>query len=92
VLAGDWSGDLKAEMQQNTVEVDTRGCATADEAREELVRLRLQAAIDGNRSSTPAAGHLKSIERNRLRKCVGLTLNVAQSILLLHFFRQFVIR
>jgi carboxylate-amine ligase len=45
VLAGDWSGDLKAEMQQNTVEVDTRICATTSEAGAELVRLRLQAAV-----------------------------------------------
>jgi carboxylate-amine ligase len=45
VLAGDWSGDLKAEMQQNTVEVGTRVCATASEIRDELIRLRLQAAV-----------------------------------------------
>jgi carboxylate-amine ligase len=45
VLAGDWSGNLKTEMQQNTVEVGTRVCATASEIRDELIRLRLQAAV-----------------------------------------------
>lgn len=45
VLAGDWSGDLKAEMQQNTLEVDTRICESATAIRAELVRLRLEAAV-----------------------------------------------
>ncbi|CAN5203396.1 carboxylate-amine ligase [soil metagenome] len=44
VLAGDWSGDIKREMQQHTVEVDTCVCACAGEAEDELRRLRLQAA------------------------------------------------
>ena len=45
VLAGDWTGDLKAEMQQNTVEVGTRICTSATAVHEELARLRFQAAI-----------------------------------------------
>lgn len=45
VLAGDWSGDLKPEMQQNTLEIDTPVCNSATGVREELIRLRLQAAV-----------------------------------------------
>lgn len=45
VLAGDWSGEIKPEMQQNTLEVGTRVCGSAAEAGEELARLRLQAAV-----------------------------------------------
>lgn len=44
VLAGDWSGELKAEMQESTVEIGTRVCEAAAGVERELVRLRLQAA------------------------------------------------
>lgn len=44
VIAWDWSGEIKPEMQENTVEVETRVCAAAAEVRDELARLRLQAA------------------------------------------------
>lgn len=45
VLAGDWTGDLKGEMQQNTLEIDTRVCDSATEVEEELLRLRIGAAV-----------------------------------------------
>lgn len=45
VLAASWTGDVKPEMQQNTVEVGTRVCGTAAEVRRELERLRLEAAV-----------------------------------------------
>lgn len=45
VLASSWTGDIKPEMQQNTVEVGTRVCSTAAEVRDELERLRLEAAV-----------------------------------------------
>lgn len=45
VIAGDWAGDIKPELQENTVEVETRVCTRAAEVREELARLRFQAAI-----------------------------------------------
>ncbi len=45
VLAASWTGDVKPEMQQNTVEVGTRVCGTGAEVRGELERLRLEAAV-----------------------------------------------
>lgn len=45
VLAWDWTGEIKPEMQENTVEVETRVCPDACCVREELGRLRLQAAV-----------------------------------------------
>lgn len=45
VLAADWTGEIKPEMQQNTVEVGTRVCASSAELRRELARLRFQAAV-----------------------------------------------
>lgn len=45
VLAWDWTGDLKPEMQRNTIEIDTRPCDSIAEAATELARLRLEAAI-----------------------------------------------
>ena len=45
VLESSWSGDVKPEMQQNTVEVGTRVCSSAAEVRRELERLRLEAAV-----------------------------------------------
>ena len=45
VLAWDWTGDLKPEMQRNTIEIDTHPCGSVAEAGAELARLRLEAAI-----------------------------------------------
>jgi carboxylate-amine ligase len=45
VIAADWTDDLKAEMQQHTVEVETGICAGTSCVREDLARLRLQAAV-----------------------------------------------
>jgi carboxylate-amine ligase len=45
VIASDWTDDLKAEMQQHTVEVETGICAGTSCVREDLARLRLQAAV-----------------------------------------------
>ena len=45
VLEADWTGEIKPEMQLNTVEVGTRVCRTAVELRAELERLRLAAAV-----------------------------------------------
>jgi glutamate---cysteine ligase / carboxylate-amine ligase len=45
VLESDWSGEIREEMQQTTVEVGTRVCRDATELRGELRRLRLQAAV-----------------------------------------------
>lgn len=45
VIDGDWTGDIKPEMQENTVEVETRVCAESTCVRDELARLRLQAAV-----------------------------------------------
>ncbi|MDQ3556436.1 MAG: YbdK family carboxylate-amine ligase [Gemmatimonadota bacterium] len=44
VIAGDWTGEIKPEMQENTVEVETEVCTSAAEAGRELARLRLQTA------------------------------------------------
>lgn len=45
VIAADWTDDLKAEMQQHTVEVETGICEGTSCVREDLARLRLQAAV-----------------------------------------------
>lgn len=45
VIATDWTGDMRPEMQQNTIEVQTRPCECAAEVRDELSRLRLRAAV-----------------------------------------------
>lgn len=45
VIAMDWTGDIKPEMQENTVEVETRICPDTGCVRAELARLRLQAAV-----------------------------------------------
>lgn len=44
VISGDWTGDIKPELQQNTVEVGTTVCGSAAEAGAELARLRFQTA------------------------------------------------
>jgi len=45
VIAADWTDDLKGEMQQHTVEVETRVCEGTSCIRDDLARLRLQAAV-----------------------------------------------
>lgn len=45
VIAGDWSGEIKPEMQEHTVEVETQVCAGSNCVRDDLARLRFQAAI-----------------------------------------------
>ncbi|HET7460622.1 MAG TPA: YbdK family carboxylate-amine ligase [Longimicrobium sp.] len=45
VIAGDWSGDVKPEMQQHTIEVETGVCAGTNCVRDDLARLRFQAAV-----------------------------------------------
>jgi carboxylate-amine ligase len=45
VIAGDWADDIKPEMQQHTIEVETRVCAGTHCVRDDLARLRFQAAV-----------------------------------------------
>lgn len=46
LLAADWTGgELKPEMQENTLEVETRVCPESSCVRDELARLRFQAAV-----------------------------------------------
>jgi carboxylate-amine ligase len=45
VLESDWSGEIREEMQQTTVEVGTRVCTSAKDLHGELARLRMQAAV-----------------------------------------------
>lgn len=45
VIAADWTDDLKPEMQQHTVEVETRVCEGTSCVRDDLARLRFQAAV-----------------------------------------------
>lgn len=45
VIAGDWAHELKPEMQQHTVEVETSVCSATDCVRDDLARLRFQAAV-----------------------------------------------
>ncbi|CAN5737859.1 hypothetical protein BH23GEM9_BH23GEM9_32000 [soil metagenome] len=44
VLDTDWSGEIRKELQESTIEVGTRVCETSAMAERELLRLRLQAA------------------------------------------------
>lgn len=44
VLATDWSGDIRKELQESTIEIGTRVSASSVEALRELKRLRTQAA------------------------------------------------
>ena len=44
VIAGDWTGEVKPEMQEHTIEVETRVCEGTECVRDDLARLRLQAA------------------------------------------------
>lgn len=52
VIAGDWSGEIKREMQQNTLEVETCVCRDAAEVEQEIRRLRLQAAAAAEAQGT----------------------------------------
>ena len=68
VIAGDWADELKAEMQEHTVEVETRVCQGTRCVRDDLLRLRFTAAVAaeaeglrivaaGTHPSSPAEGH-----------------------------------
>lgn len=69
VIAGDWADELKPEMQEHTVEVETRVCEGTRCVREDLARLRFTAAVAaeaqglrivaaGTHPSSPAEGHV----------------------------------
>ena len=45
VIAGDWAREIKPEMQQHTIEVETGVCEATDCLRDDLLRLRFQAAV-----------------------------------------------
>jgi carboxylate-amine ligase len=45
VIAGDWVEEIKPEMQEHTVEVETRVCEGTRCVRDDLARLRFQAAV-----------------------------------------------
>jgi len=49
VIAGDWTGQVKPEMQQHTIEVETRVCEGTHCVRDDLARLRFQAATVAGR-------------------------------------------
>ena len=68
VIAGDWADALKAEMQEHTVEVETRVCEATTCIRDDLARLRFTAAVAaeaqglriaaaGTHPGSPADGH-----------------------------------
>src|ERR1041384_577458 len=68
VIEGDWTGDVKPEMQQHTIEVETGVCTGTHCVRDDLARLRLEAAVAaearglrivaaGTPPFSPAAGH-----------------------------------
>jgi carboxylate-amine ligase len=69
VIAGDWADELKPEMQEHTVEVETRVCEGTHCVREDLARLRFTAAVAaeaqglrivaaGTHPFSPAEGHV----------------------------------
>ncbi len=45
VIAGDWADELKPEMQEHTLEVETRVCEGTACVRDDLARLRFTAAV-----------------------------------------------
>ena len=68
VLAADWTDEIKPEMQQHTIEVETRVCEGTSCVRDDLARLRFQAAVAaeaeglrvvaaGTHPFSPALGH-----------------------------------
>jgi glutamate---cysteine ligase / carboxylate-amine ligase len=44
VLETDWTGEIRRELQESTIEIGTHVCGSAAAARRELLRLRMQAA------------------------------------------------
>jgi carboxylate-amine ligase len=69
VIAGDWADELKPEMQEHTVEVETRVCEGTHCVRDDLARLRFTAAVAaeaqglrivaaGTHPLSPAEGHV----------------------------------
>ena len=69
VIAGDWADELKPEMQEHTVEVETGVCEGTACVRDDLARLRFTAAVAaeaqglrivaaGTHPFSPADGHL----------------------------------
>src|SRR5690606_34459160 len=44
VLEADWTGELKPELQETTLEIGTRVCTSSSEVAQELNRLRFQTA------------------------------------------------
>jgi glutamate---cysteine ligase / carboxylate-amine ligase len=68
LIAADWAGELKAEMQEHTVEVETSVCDAVGCVRDDLARLRFTAAVAaeaqglrivaaGTHPFSPAEGH-----------------------------------
>jgi len=45
VIAGDWTGEVKPEMQEHTIEVETRVCEGTECLADDLARLRFQASV-----------------------------------------------
>jgi carboxylate-amine ligase len=45
VIAGDWTGEVQPEMQEHTIEVQTRVCEGTHCVGEDLARLRFQASV-----------------------------------------------
>jgi carboxylate-amine ligase len=69
VIAGDWADELKPEMQEHTVEVETGVCQGTACVRDDLARLRFTAAVAaeaqglrivaaGTHPFSPAEGHV----------------------------------
>ncbi|HEV3051932.1 MAG TPA: YbdK family carboxylate-amine ligase [Longimicrobium sp.] len=69
VIAGDWADELKPEMQEHTLEVETRVCEGTACVRDDLARLRFTAAVAaeaeglrivaaGTHPASPAEGHV----------------------------------
>lgn len=44
ILHADWSGEIRQEIQESTIEIGTRICHSSAEVRQELKRLRFQTA------------------------------------------------
>ena len=45
VIEGDWSGDIRKELQESTIEIGTPVAGSSREVRSELARLRTQASV-----------------------------------------------
>lgn len=68
VIGLDWASEIKEEMQEHTIEVETRVCEGTRCVKDDLARLRFQAAVAAEAAGTrivaagvhpfsPAAGH-----------------------------------